>query len=572
MSGGALEQAHRLDGPVGGHAEPPYVSAVAAKGRCERLRGDRARAAGGDLEAHRGAGGFSVLVDGLDVHLGGPVARVDESKAARVPGARAGDEHRDAVPRPGERDPVVHAREEAIVALDVRKDLELESRAKAKPPVPGAGAEAFGESHLLVAVLEVFGGEVHGLVGADVEGEGGGRGAFVVEGFDVHRARLAGVVDDADEPLDAVSQPARRGGKERDIVHEEAAVEHGARGRGGQVDEVPGGARDEAHHLERPGRGHREPPPALTRAERAGEPRCPGLELVRAQHAGGTCRKLEKYRARGRRAGVVDGLDENLGRLRPGVDEPQPARLRDVAPGVEQGHPVPGRSRRDAVVHGGEESVGGADVREHVDIEPGDELEPPVAFAFAGRAFEADGRVPPFEIRGAELHDLARADLESEGAPVRARVVDCVDAHLAGKVVVVDDAYHALMPAFGPTLRRGEEGDAIRSRDRSPVRGQGGRQHRRRLRRARGRRGEGNGVRGRGVRRRRVHRARHPRVRACTLELEALRFEHARRPRGLARPVARLGAHPVLGANVRGRRGHDGRHEDRSRQDPPATT
>ena len=75
-------------------------------------------------------------------------------------------------------------------------------------------------------------------------------------------------------------------------------------------------------------------------------------------------------------------------------------------------------------------------------------------------------------------------------------------------------------------------------------------------------------MRGRSVRRGRVHRARHPRVRPRSLELQALCFAHTGRPRR----VARREAHPVLGANVRGGRGHHGRDENRSRQDLAVTT
>ena len=241
VPGGAFEQVHRLDGLVGGHREPPRARAVVAEPGRELVPGNGARAVGRDFEEHRGADGLSVLVDGFDAHLRGPAAGVDESKTACVPGARAGAEHRDAVLRVGNRDEVVHARKESVVALDVGQDLELESRAKAKPPVPGAGAEALGEPLVRVAVLEVARGEVHGLVRADVEGEGGGRGAVIVEGFDVHGARLAGAVDDADEPLDAVSQPACRSGKERDLVREASPSNAGFAGEADRLTRCPMG-------------------------------------------------------------------------------------------------------------------------------------------------------------------------------------------------------------------------------------------------------------------------------------------------------------------------------------------
>ena len=89
----------------------------------------------------------------------------------------------------------------------------------------------------------------------------------------------------------------------------------------------------------------------------------------------------DDVRAQG--AAVVDGLDAHLGPLRARVDEAQAAHLVDVAPGVEGGDAVHTPARRDPVVHGGEEAVGGADVGEHLELELGAELEPPVALAGA---------------------------------------------------------------------------------------------------------------------------------------------------------------------------------------------
>ena len=272
------------------------------------------------------------------------------------------------MPRPGVRHEVVHARQEPVGGADVGEHLELQGRANAKAPVPGARPDAGGEPLVRIAVLEVVGVEVRGLVRPDVNGDGDGRHPGVVDPFDAHRARGGGVIDDANEALDPFTSPTRGRREQRDRVHDVVVVGHGVSGRGREIGAVPGGARKQAHDLERLLRAHHEPPLALARAERAGEPRPSGLELERAHRVRRPCRYLEPHRVRGRGAGVVDGLNAHLRGLRSGVDEPQPAHLVDVAPGVEDGHPVHTPAHRSPVVHAREEAVTGADVGEHLEL------------------------------------------------------------------------------------------------------------------------------------------------------------------------------------------------------------
>ena len=79
--------------------------------------------------------------------------------------------------------------------------------------MPLAVAHALGQSPAGVARLEVARGEQHGVLRGEVEGDRAEARALIVDGLELHRARLVRVVDDAHEPrrLAARRQHQRQG-------------------------------------------------------------------------------------------------------------------------------------------------------------------------------------------------------------------------------------------------------------------------------------------------------------------------------------------------------------------------
>ena len=82
-----------------------------------------------------------------------------------------------------------------------------------------------------------------------------------------------------------------------------------------------------------------------------------GLQIRRRQRPDRVGIKRQRHRGRARLARIVGARHRDLDRVRAGVDEPQEARLAEVAGGVEEVHPVlailNGRQR----VHAGHEPI-----------------------------------------------------------------------------------------------------------------------------------------------------------------------------------------------------------------------
>ena len=78
---------------------------------------------------------------------------------------------------------------------------------------------------------------------------------------------------------------------------------------------------------------------------------------------------------------IVDAGDVDRGGFGAGVEDPQPAQLVDVGARIEDRDAVPVLRGRCRVVHGGQESVRGADVRQDLDVEIAGEFQAPIAHA-----------------------------------------------------------------------------------------------------------------------------------------------------------------------------------------------
>ena len=144
-------------------------------------------------------------------------------------------------------------------------------------------------------------------------------------------------------------------------------VGHRVLGRGGEVGEVAGGAREEVHHLDGSVGSDEEAPPPFAVAKRAAQP-LTGLERVGGEGARPPGRHFEAHCATGRAALVVDALYAHRGGLYPGADEPKVARVARVVRGEEQRDPMPLRTVRHEVVHGREEALTGSEVGEDLKV------------------------------------------------------------------------------------------------------------------------------------------------------------------------------------------------------------
>ena len=189
---------------------------------------------------------------------------------------------------------------------------------------------------------------------------------------------------------------------------------------------------EQAHHQQRPIRGHREPPLAHSVAQAAGEPAGPALQLPSAERHRGPGGEAQAHRPPRRRpARVVAARDGHLGRRVGGVRQAQQAHLLGVAPGVEEldvGAVAPrGVLRRDHRGRElGHEPVGGAVVRAGPEGLPCAEHQPPPACPVA-QAVEAGESL--LQGGGGERDDPARGHGQRLRAEAPAGVVVARDLH-----------------------------------------------------------------------------------------------------------------------------------------------
>ena len=177
----------------------------------------------------------------------------------------------------------------------------------------------------------------------------------------------------------------------------------------------------------------------------------PAFERSRAQRARRPRRERKRHPAARRGARVVGALDAHFGFLVAPVHHPQPAHLVGVPPRVEDDHPVPLRTLRRHVVHAGQEPVAGADVGQHIELQGGAHLEPPVPAARPDAAGEPLARVALLQVRRVEVHRFVRGECQAHRPVHHPRIVYGLDAHLAGLARAVDHPRKALHPlAFPP--------------------------------------------------------------------------------------------------------------------------
>ena len=223
---------------------------------------------------------------------------------------------------------------------------------------------------------------------------------------------------------------------------------------------------------------------------------------------------------------------------------------------------MPRLGRQRHIVHAGQETVPGADVAQHLDIERARELQPPVPLARPDALRQTLARVARLQGLGVEVLRLSHTDGQRHWTGVLTRVVPGVDAHLPIVVGTVDDPHKALVSVLPrPARRRRKQPDAmpqphLRARRHRRIRALG------RATRA-GIKGKGVG-RGRRVRRRRVHRVRHLRVRLLALDAPGLLVPgvaNSRRLRRAAFPVQHSRAHRALCTQRLRNRRQDDRNE-----------
>ena len=215
----------------------------------------------------------------------------------------------------------------------------------------------------------------------------------------------------------------------------------------GQIGQVSGGARQQAHHLEGLFGLHQQSPLAPARAERTAQPFRPArLQLLGTERARHPRPKRELHRTARRGALVVNPLDGHLGAPGTGIDEPQPAHLVGVLPRIERHHPVPRPARRRHVVHRSQKAVLGADVGQHLKLQRTRELETQVPLPHPDALLQTLVRVTLLQVAGVEVLRLLRTDGERHRTVPSPSLVPGVDAHRARLARAVDHPHEALAP------------------------------------------------------------------------------------------------------------------------------
>ena len=149
----------------------------------------------------------------------------------------------------------------------------------------------------------------------------------------LYRTRMVAAVDDPHEAL--APQWVRGRGKQRDGMCGGDAVlaRPGVVGNRGQIRQMPRRTPKQAHHLDGLLRRHPQSPLALARAECTTHSLfITGLQLLGTERARRPRRERELHRPVRRLPIVVGPLDAHFGGVRSRVDDPQAARLIDVAP------------------------------------------------------------------------------------------------------------------------------------------------------------------------------------------------------------------------------------------------
>ena len=266
-----------------------------------------------------------------------------------------------------------------------------------------------------------------------------------IHGANRHRGRAAAGVDDAQKALPRASG----GGEVRDPVGRLAVERRRARRDAGEVGQVPGGARQQAHHFDFHIRvnAHCEPPLAAPGAEGAGQLTVAPLQVHGAEGARGATGHGGANHVAGV-ALVVHALDRHRGGTAARVDDAQVAPLAGVAGRIEERHlALPDAlARWRHFAHAGEEPVRGSQVRQHFDVQRRGNHEAPVPRAGAGGAdaLQPERGIPVLQVLRVEMDGASAAHDQNDGAVGDAGVVDGVDENVPPTCAVVDDAHEAL--------------------------------------------------------------------------------------------------------------------------------
>ena len=105
-------------------------------------------------------------------------------------------------------------------------------------------------------------------------------------------------------------------------------------------------------------------------------------------------------------------------------------------------------------MHRRQKPVLGADVAQHLDVEPARELEPPVPLPRTNPPRQRSVRLHPLQVAGVEVHRLPRSEGQRHRTRTHPRIVHRLDAHRPRPARTVDDARKPLVPRLLPTRRR----------------------------------------------------------------------------------------------------------------------
>ena len=207
---------------------------------------------------------------------------------------------------------------------------------------------------------------------------------------------------------------------------------------------MPRRALQQTHHLNRPVSRDEQLPLPRTVPETPAEARSPRLQLLRAQHSRLRSPQRETHLSpRGPLTFVVAAFNRHVHAGAGKIHHTQHAALTFIAAGVEDRHVMTllaiDIDRACDLVHGGQESVHGADVRRWVYVEAGVQLQAPVPLSVAQPAGQALRRIALLQITGVEMGGRFRLQGEGDRSVPLSGVVGAVNAHRPCGIGAVDD-------------------------------------------------------------------------------------------------------------------------------------
>ena len=317
---------------------------------------------GGETQMHRAARWrLSRVVATRYGDVDSIVGGIDQAQTAHLLVVAAGVEERNVLTDRGFAHDLVHGSHEPVRGPpDVRQSLDVEFARNQQPPISFPVAQPSRQPLPGIAGFQIARVEVRGTALPEGKRDRSVRFPAVVDSVNPCGPGRVRVIDEPRESFQLLA-----GGREQREQMCRSVTDDAPKPGSGQIGQMSGGAFEKVHHLDGRVGGHIEPPLAGAVAESAAQSTSPRLELLRGYGARFSAGQGEPDVAPFNSV-VVDALDRDGDLLGAGIGDPKLAHLLVVAAGIEERHVMrgavlAGAHFRDAL-HGGHESVRGADV------------------------------------------------------------------------------------------------------------------------------------------------------------------------------------------------------------------